>query len=502
MKKPLILLFFALISLFWSCKPKESGKVEFVILQLNDVYEIAPVEGGKRGGISRVATIRKNLLEKTPNVITILSGDFLSPSLTGSLKQDGVKIAGAQMVEALNVLGLDYVTFGNHEFDLKEDDFQRKLDMTEFAWTSCNVLHHTEAGNVPFEKNGVPLPEYIIHTVKDPSGKEVKVGFIGTTLPFNKQPYVHYEDKFAEFERVNNEIKDQCDIVIGITHLFSHQDDSLAQRVQNVPMLVGGHDHMNMALKSGATTTYKADANAKSVYAHFVTIDLQTKKSTIWSQLIPVTLEFQPDPEVDAVVQKWVEITDASIVQMGYDASEVVGNASEPLDGKESSIRDHQTNLGSLIAKSLLDADPKAKAAFLNGGTIRVDDEMQGQITQYDILRTLPFGGAITHAKFPGDVLKKILNTGEVTNKGEGGYLQRENLTQNEAGEWLIGTEVIQDNKSYDLVIPSFLSEGRESNLEFMNNPAWYTELQLTGVKGDNKNDIRDVVINYMKKSR
>jgi len=60
--------------------------VEFIVLQMNDVYEIAPLEGGKAGGLARVATVRQELLRENPNVISVLAGDFLSPSFLGTMK--------------------------------------------------------------------------------------------------------------------------------------------------------------------------------------------------------------------------------------------------------------------------------------------------------------------------------------------------------------------------------------------------------------------------------
>ena len=93
--------------------------VEFTILQINDVYEIAPLEGGSVGGLARVAGLLRQLEVENPNTIAVLAGDFLSPSFMGTLKKDGERIAGLQMVETLNAMGLDYATFGNHEFDLK-----------------------------------------------------------------------------------------------------------------------------------------------------------------------------------------------------------------------------------------------------------------------------------------------------------------------------------------------------------------------------------------------
>jgi hypothetical protein len=39
--------------------PVDGGKIQIVFLQLSEVYEIAPLERGKVGGLVRVATIRE-----------------------------------------------------------------------------------------------------------------------------------------------------------------------------------------------------------------------------------------------------------------------------------------------------------------------------------------------------------------------------------------------------------------------------------------------------------
>ena len=85
--------------------------VNITFLQLNDVYEIAPLEGGKVGGLARVATIRQQLLKENPNTFTILAGDFLNPSIFGVVKHEGEKVKGKQMVATLNAMGLDLATF-------------------------------------------------------------------------------------------------------------------------------------------------------------------------------------------------------------------------------------------------------------------------------------------------------------------------------------------------------------------------------------------------------
>src|ERR1700712_3627755 len=113
---------------------RASTDLSFTILQLNDIYEIAPLRGSDEGGLARVATIRKLLLRENPNTITVLAGDFVSPSLIGTLSyrdpvtRQNQKIAGKQMVDVLSQMGLDYVIFGNHEFDIKLSDLQQRIN--------------------------------------------------------------------------------------------------------------------------------------------------------------------------------------------------------------------------------------------------------------------------------------------------------------------------------------------------------------------------------------
>ncbi len=65
--------------------------VQWTVLHMNDVYELIPLGGGTKGGMARVATIRKLLLQENPNTITIISGDVVSPSALGMKKNIYVK---------------------------------------------------------------------------------------------------------------------------------------------------------------------------------------------------------------------------------------------------------------------------------------------------------------------------------------------------------------------------------------------------------------------------
>ncbi|MBK6635707.1 MAG: hypothetical protein IPG38_16720 [Chitinophagaceae bacterium] len=118
----------------------DDGMIEITFIQVNDVYEIAPLDGGKSGGMARVATFKKEALLKNPNTYLVMAGDFLSPSVYSSLRHEGNRIRGKQMVEAMNTAGFDLAIFGNHEFDIPAADLQSRINESTFKWISSNTF--------------------------------------------------------------------------------------------------------------------------------------------------------------------------------------------------------------------------------------------------------------------------------------------------------------------------------------------------------------------------
>src|SRR5688572_18678511 len=108
---PLMLAAFLINSPLNTAQTQTDCPVRITLLQVNDVYQFAPVDGGARGGLARVATLRKKILAESPHTLFLMAGDTISPSIESNTYK------GAQMIEAWNAAGLDYATLGNHEFD-------------------------------------------------------------------------------------------------------------------------------------------------------------------------------------------------------------------------------------------------------------------------------------------------------------------------------------------------------------------------------------------------
>jgi len=112
----------------------DADLLHLTLLQINDHYVLEPVDGGRRGGMARLATLVRDLKRENPNTIFALAGDTLSPSVESALMR------GAQMVAALNAIGLDFATFGNHEFDFGPEVLLERMKESKFRWLSANVV--------------------------------------------------------------------------------------------------------------------------------------------------------------------------------------------------------------------------------------------------------------------------------------------------------------------------------------------------------------------------
>lgn len=504
---------FVLILIFGCGSKKEvvnnsndDGLIEIVFLHVNDVYEIAPMPGDNKGGMARVATLKKQLLEKNKNTLAILPGDFVSPSVIGTLRDpQGNKIKGAHMVDVMNESGIDIVTFGNHEFDLDEEDLQKRIDESEFQWVSSNVLQNRKRKVKPFFKNKnekrskkESIPENIIKTFVDDDGTTLRVGFFGVTLDVKQQPYVTYEDPIQRAQAMVKELDSKVDIIIPITHLEIADDMKLAKRIPRFPLIMGGHDHYHMRRIQGTTIVAKADANAKTAYVHTIKYDTKEKEYTVYSELISIDEKIKSDPKVKERVEYWNQIAQKDLEKKGYQPNAVVTQLKDPLDGTEQTVRAGQCPLGSIIVKSIANiCQENSVAAIMNSGSIRVDDMVAGNLTQYDIIRILPYSGKILEVTMTGQLLKKLLETSE-QNKGEGAYLQLEGIEIDESSKtFRINGELINVEKEYTIAMNDFLLAGYDYDFLTKDNIGI---LKITEPQENDtlKNDLRKAVIDYL----
>lgn len=482
--------------------------MRFKVLQINDIYEIGPLSGGKEGGPARVAALRKKLEQKKTPLITVLAGDFVSPSVMNSVKHEGEKLKGKQLIDVLNATGVNLVTFGNHEFDISVTELQKRIKESQFEWISANVKQKTPNGLMPFYKeteNGKipfkPCTTYVFQQGK----KSVKVGFAGVTLQGFTPEYAEISS-YIDAARTCYDfltLRDSARVLIALTHLNIEEDRELAKACPGYHLQIGGHEHQNHIETVGTTTIAKADANVRSVYLHEFKVWAgnadKNKAPKLKSKLIKITDKMPDDPATLAVAAKWKAIAWADFKNQGFQPDRVIRKLDAELDGLEANIRNHQTNLGTLIAAAYQwAAGDKIQAGILNGGSIRIDDHIHSALTEYDVLRVLPFGGNVVSMEMKGSLLQQWLQDGKA-NKGSGGYLQfTSNITEQDGVFHLNGLAIDTDTW-YSIASSDFMMTGKEKNMGYLNpeNPdiraiQHYTQPNHPG------RDVRHALIGYV----
>lgn len=470
--------------------PAPSPVARITILSFNDVYEITPMAGGRWGGPARVATLRRDLLARNPNTITLVAGDFLSPSALSTARLDGERLDGRQMVAVLNTLGIDLATFGNHEFDLREAAFFERLREAEFGLLSVNVR----------AADGAPLPGVAAHRIlrfPDGRGGVVRLAVFGVTMDRDQAAYAPIAEPLGPARAQARLLRDSADIIVALTHLPLAQDIELAETAPDIDLILGGHEHENLEIRRGEdlTPVTKADANFRTVHVHELAWDAVRRRLVVESRLVAISDSIAEDPATRAVAERWVEVAYRGFRESGFEPESAVVRLSQPFDGRESVVYRETTALTRAIADAMLAEADSADAALYNAGSIRVDDVLPpGPLTQYDVIRILPFGGPIVEVEITGALLRRVLEQGE-RNRGTGGFLQRARIERTDGG-WSVAGRVLDDGRQYRLAVSDFLISGREQGMDFLNreNP----ELRVLRTR----RDIRFALIDALRASR
>jgi 2',3'-cyclic-nucleotide 2'-phosphodiesterase (5'-nucleotidase family) len=447
--------------------PKVSG---ITFIHLNDTYRVGAVEDGTAGGFGRVVTLIRELQAEGRDVRILHGGDFLYPSLESQLWN------GMQIVDAFNFMDAVapmYVVAGNHEFDPRTPDhLVDAVGASDFDWLGDNYRFATGVEEV----DGALHREFMVEA------GDRKIGLFGLLLHASEggsdRDYVPTQPEY--FEHAKRAIKALdaagADLIIGLTHLHLWTDVEIAALRAEYPQfmfIVGGHEHEPefSELLEDRAAVMKGASNARRIWRIDVEFD-SDGMPVIDTQMIDVDESIVPDAAYAKLENKWR----SRLLERFPFLTATVGQAAVPLDSREVTVRNRESNWGNFIVDQMRGAfgKPHADLAFINGGTLRIDDYIIGDIAFEDIGRTFGYSSYLRHMTMTGSEFLAVLEAGYRgmgPNKGYfpqvSGFRVCVDRSQPE-GERIISLEVpadggwqeIEARREYGVVVPDFLYRG------------------------------------------
>lgn len=379
--------------------PPPLNPLRFVLV--NDVYVLDTLSDGT-GGLARVATVVQRIRGEGPTLF-LLAGDVLSPSLLSKY------YSGRQMIEGFNAAGLDYATFGNHEFELDRDTLVARIAASRFTWLTANCT----------EASGSPFPGVVPWDTVRMSGR--LVGIFGLTIQERYRSYVRCSDPDSAAARAIDTLSAmKADFIVGLTHQSITADRALLSRETRLDLVLGGHEHSAIDETQNGRHILKADANSRT--AQFVTA---WGSDPSWQEgvaLLRIEPRIEPDSVVLAITRRW---QDSLRARLGPEV--VVATAAAPIEARDAVSRREESAIGMLVTDAIR-AGTGADVALINSGAIRLDDVIPaGAMTNYTLESLFLFADETRVVTFPltGARLRDILEHGlSATSVGTGAFLQ------------------------------------------------------------------------------
>jgi 2',3'-cyclic-nucleotide 2'-phosphodiesterase/3'-nucleotidase len=366
-------------------------------------------------GLAKIATLARAAEAENPNHLLIDCGDTIQGTPLEYVYQTlfrtgapplGLKISTPlktdPMILAMNRLGYDAMTVGNHEYNFGLKNLNAARDAAKFPFLSAN----TAGGQRPFTP-------YLVKTVGG-----VKVAIIGITTPAvptwekpeNIEGY-RFLPGVEATRRVLSELraKERPDLVIVAAHSGLGPDEmrenvveELASQVEGIDAIVFGHSHRELEGRTiGATLVVQPKNWGMSLARLDFTLDHQAsgwKLSGKRSRLIPVRPETPAAADILEIAKPYHELAEAYL-------NTPVAVSSAEQTAALGRIQDNAL-VDSVQQAQLFYAKAEVSFTALFNPTVRVP---KGQVTVRQIAGLYPYDNELYAIEGTGQMVKDAL---------------------------------------------------------------------------------------------
>ena len=340
------------------------------------------------GGSAILAGYIDSLKNIYNDALVVNAGDDFQGSPISSITK------GLSQILIMNKMNLDAFTLGNHEFDYGKDQLYNTLNKATFPVLSANIYddHKASLFTKPFQvyKKGdvdIAVIGCVYENLKSSSIPKNVEGI--TILP-----------PLPEIKKYVDEVKNKVDLIIVLSHSGFEEDSILAENLDEVDVIVGGHSHSWLKKPIVVNEIIIVQAGARGERLGFLKMKVDKKANKILSHnydfIQTITTNIKPNQEIAALV-------DSMESELSDVMDEVIGTLEKDWIRNSHNV----SNLGNWICdatKKKFDVD----IVFHNGGGIR-KNLIAGSIKTRDIWEISPFDNTIQIIEITGQQLLDIL---------------------------------------------------------------------------------------------
>lgn len=337
-------------------------------------------------GIAKYFGELKRLKEEDPDHTIILSaGDMYQGSLESNSNY------GELVTLAMNNVGFDAMTVGNHEFDYGVPYLLDNIELASFPVLGGNIMKFEEGkiGTEPWDED-----KFAISTIIDkPNAKIGIVGMIGegqttsiTSRYVDDMDFVPHES-LAKTEATRLKEEEDCDIVL----LLIHDEEANVQYAADKDYFDGvfcAHTHRGERSMSNGVPFVQSYCNGEGISHFDITIDKGDVRCANYN-VINAKSSWKEDAEIAAIRDSFIE-EDA----FKKKANSLAGTVYGTLGAKEG-----VSNIScKAIYEKLKNSEADLACAMVNGQRA----SLSGKITYSDIYKATPFMNNIVIAEISG----------------------------------------------------------------------------------------------------
>lgn len=374
------------------------------------------------GGFAALDHYLNRERESSPHSLYLDGGDFMTGNPISNIEYNGAK--GGALVELFRAVGLDAMALGNHEFDHPRENTVALIRNGKFPILAANVRY--TGGGLITEKG------YIIREVGG-----VRVGIIclapddlSSMIQSTACEGLESMGAVEVLKKLVPEVDEKTDLIVVLSHQGIGGDRIIAQEVDGIDIIVGGHSHTRLERGEWVGDVLIAQAGGRMRYLGKIDLTVEDDRAVdVRCALIPLWVDgIKPSDEMVSLISRFE-------TEVENDYGRVIARSTELL-GRSGLM---ECDLGNWLSDRVR-AITGADIAFLNSGGLRANLEA-GDVRKLDIHEILPFNNALCTFRCTGEELRGIVEsnlTAGVT--GEHGVLQSSGLLV----KWSRVGEVVQ----------------------------------------------------------